>query len=110
MSEPTEPLEPRRCAALLCALAEADRLRIVDILRRGPRKVSDLATVLGIPVVNLSHHLGVLRRAGLVRAEKSGRFVTYSLPEGFFRPADRGSKVEYLDLGCCRLEISTAKK
>jgi DNA-binding transcriptional ArsR family regulator len=98
---PVEPLEPQRCARLLKALGDPERLRIVHALRGGPRNVSELAALLGkAEIVNVSHHLGVLRHAGLVLDEKQGRFVVYRLHPDVFRPDS-----EHLDLGCCRLEM-----
>ncbi len=87
---------------MLRALADPERLRIIDRLRQGPRNVSELAHLLGEDIVNVSHHLGVLRHAGVVRDEKQGRFVVYSLHPDFFKPEADG---RHLDLGCCRLEI-----
>ena len=104
-----ESLEPDRCARLLKALADPERLRIVDCLRLGPRNVGDLAAQLGAEVVNVSHHLGVLRHAGLVLDEKQGRFVVYSLHPDVFHPGRGASATEHLDLGCCRLEIPRAE-
>jgi DNA-binding transcriptional ArsR family regulator len=110
MNLPGEPLEPKRCAAALRALADPDRLRIVTCLRGGPSNVSDLAQALQIELVNLSHHLGVLRHAGIVQTEKQGRFVIYSLPPNFFTPTPRSSAADFLNLGCCRLEIPKRRK
>jgi ArsR family transcriptional regulator len=90
---------------MLRALADPDRLRIVQCLRDGPRNVSELAGLLGEEVVNVSHHLGVLRHAGLVCDEKRGRFVVYSLHPDVFNPRQDAPGAEHLDLGCCRLEI-----
>jgi ArsR family transcriptional regulator len=97
----TEPLQPEDCARKLRALADPERLRIVSRLRDGPRNVSELAALLGAELVNISHHLGVLRNAGVVRDERRGRFVVYRLHPDVFRAAD----ADHLDLGCCRLEI-----
>ncbi|HTU21466.1 MAG TPA: metalloregulator ArsR/SmtB family transcription factor [Gemmataceae bacterium] len=100
-----EPLQPTRCARALHALADPERLRIVHCLRDGGRNVSELAALLNTKVVNVSHHLGVLRHAGLVQDEKQGRFVVYRLhPDVFHGPTD-GDSSEHLDLGCCRLEL-----
>jgi DNA-binding transcriptional ArsR family regulator len=101
----TDPLQPDRCAELLGALASPDRLRIVRCLRDGPRSVSQLRDTLDIPLVNVSHHLSVLRHAGLVERRKQGRNALYSLKPGLLQPeeADRGCGC--LDLGCCRLEL-----
>ena len=95
-----ESLQPERCARMLKALADPERLRIVDCLRQGPRNVSDIAALLDAEIVNVSHHLGVLRNAGLVLDEKQGRFVVYRLHPDIVQPSG-----EHLNLGCCRLEI-----
>jgi ArsR family transcriptional regulator len=100
-----DPIQPERCARLLRALADPERLRIVRCLREGARNVSELADLLQSPVVNVSHHLGVLRQAGLVQDRKEGRFVVYQLHPDVFQPADKRQGAEHLDLGCCRLEI-----
>jgi len=101
----TEPDESKRCAEMLGALAAADRLRIVRFLRDGPKSVGEVADMLGAPVVNASHHLTVLRHAGLVQSERKGRFVLYSLPPDVFRPEGKASAADHLNLGCCRLEL-----
>src|SRR5204862_5610456 len=97
-----DPWQADRCARSLRALAEPDRLRIMVCLRDGPKNVGAVAECLGLPVVNVSHHLGVLRQAGLVLDERRGRFVVYRLPPDVVRPGGPG---ERLDLGCCRLEM-----
>ena len=74
------------------------------------RNVSELADLLNAQIVNVSHHLGVLRHAGLVQDVKQGRFVVYSLHPDVFRPGDETHPVDHLDLGCCRLEIPRPKE
>ena len=76
----------------------------------GPRNVSELAALLGVEIVNVSHHLGVLRHAHVVLDEKQGRFVVYRLHPDVFHPTTGGPKAEHLDLGCCRLEIPRVRK
>jgi DNA-binding transcriptional ArsR family regulator len=99
-----DPLQSESCAEKLKALSEPLRLRIVDLLRGGPKNVGELADALGAEVVIVSHHLGILYHAGLLDREKQGRFVIYRLREGLL---DRGPRKanDQLDLGCCRLEI-----
>lgn len=98
-----DPLQPARCARLLAALAAPDRLRIVRCLRDGPRNVTQIAKALEAPVVNVSHHLTVLRHAGLVRGAKKGRYMLYSLAPGVLECEGRDAR--HLNLGCCRLEL-----
>ncbi|MBA4192586.1 MAG: hypothetical protein C0467_31850, partial [Planctomycetaceae bacterium] len=38
-----------------------------------------LAKIAGTEVVNVSHHLGVMRDAGVVKCDRDGRFMRYSL-------------------------------
>ena len=104
-----DPLEPNRCAELLSALAAPERLKIVRFLRDGPKNVTEIAAMLATPVVNVSHHLAVLKHSGLVENKKRGRFVFYSLKEGVLQ-SDGGVAIDHLNLGCCRLEIPTTTK
>jgi ArsR family transcriptional regulator len=83
----------------LKALADPDRLKIIQCLQRGPKNVSQLAELLDAEIANVSHHLGVLRHAGLVHDEKQGKFVLYSLAPEIIQGGD------VLDLGCCRLQL-----
>jgi DNA-binding transcriptional ArsR family regulator len=100
-----DPLQPTRCARLLNALAAPERLRIVRFLRDGPHNVTEVAGMLRTSPVNVAHHMGVLRNAGLVRSRKQGRFVYYSLTPGLLQHGDGREGAEFLNLGCCRLEL-----
>lgn len=93
------------CATRLKALADPDRLRLVTCLLTGPKNVTELATELDEEMVKVSHHLGVLRHANVVQAEKQGKFVVYRLhPEiATHQLAEQATKT--LDLGCCRLDL-----
>ena len=63
----------------LQALADGNRLRILDALRDGERCVCRLEESLELPQPLLSHHLKVLREVGLVSGRKDGRWVHYSI-------------------------------
>jgi ArsR family transcriptional regulator len=97
----------RSCAERLKALADPDRLRIVNCLLRGPKNVSQIAQALGVGLVKVSHHLRVLRYAQVVETRKQGKFVIYRL-DPQIGAAGRSLKTkdtETLDLGCCRLDL-----
>jgi DNA-binding transcriptional ArsR family regulator len=98
-------IRPQLCAAKLHALAAPERLSIVCYLRDKARNVTEIAEMLGTRLVNVSHQMSVLRQAGLVRKQKSGRFVYYSLMPDFFQRDQGPGAVEYFDPGCCRLEV-----
>ncbi len=61
------------------AVASPRRLELLDLLAQGPRTVEVLAREAGLGVANASQHLGALRAAELVTAERRGLFVTYRL-------------------------------
>jgi ArsR family transcriptional regulator, nickel/cobalt-responsive transcriptional repressor len=98
-------LQSDDCARFLKALADPDRLRIVQCLQAGPKNVGEIAALLKEELANISHHLGVLRHAGLVQDEKQGKFVVYSLAPEIYRRQKKGQGLDMLDLGCCRLEL-----
>lgn len=98
-------LQSTDCAKALKALADPERLKIVQCLQSGAKNVSELAALLGAELANVSHHLGVLRHAGLVLDERQGKYIRYSLHPDVFRPKQPGKKSDALDLGCCRLEL-----
>jgi DNA-binding transcriptional ArsR family regulator len=103
---PRDPLDPKKCARLLLALAAPERLKVIRFLADGPHNVTQIAKAVGITALNLSHHLNVLKHADLIRGKKQGRFVVYSLRPGVLEDAlEAGVPKEALNLGCCRLEI-----
>jgi DNA-binding transcriptional ArsR family regulator len=67
----------------LRALAEPSRLRIVELLRRGPRSVGEIGTRLRLRQPQVSKHLRVLKDAGLVEAHPEAQLRLYELrPNG----------------------------
>lgn len=67
-------------APVLAALADPVRLRMVSMLLAAPDGTScgcDLEGPLGLSQPTVSHHLKVLREAGLVAGERRGRWVHY---------------------------------
>ena len=106
----TDPLQPQRCAELLSALAAPERLEIVRLLADGSRNVTQIVEALKIPALNVSHHLTVLKHAGLIQSEKQGRFVIYSLCDGVLKEViQAGVPKEMLNLGCCQIVLPTEK-
>lgn len=78
--QPYTPSVARSDAEWLAALADPTRLRLVDaLLRDGPQSVGGLAEAVGAATVNVSHHLKLLRHAGIVEDARSGSRVICSL-------------------------------
>ncbi len=63
------------------ALADPKRILILYALADGPRNVGDLTAALGVPQSTVSRHLKVLRDRRLVKTERDGVIVYYSLAD-----------------------------
>ena len=61
------------------ALADPTRRRILELLRGGPQSAGYLAAQFGVSAATVSHHLAVLRDAGLISDEKRGKYIYYAL-------------------------------
>jgi len=68
-------------ARLVSVLLEPQRIKVLRLLRGGELCVCEIERSLGIPQNLVSHHLRVLREAGLVTPRKEGQFVHYSRSE-----------------------------
>jgi DNA-binding transcriptional ArsR family regulator len=76
----------------LAALADPARRGVIDLLRRGPRRASELASDLEMSRPAMSRHLRVLRRSGLVEeegVEEDARVRLYGLRKEPFVPLRR---------------------
>jgi DNA-binding transcriptional ArsR family regulator len=81
MKLPEELFEP--VAERMRLLADATRLRILNVLRDGERSVVEIVTAVGASQPNVSRHLALLRRAGVVTRRPQGREVHYRLVDPF---------------------------
>ncbi len=87
------------CPAVLKVLADETRLAVVRQLMGEPKHVGEINTELELDPSLLSHHLKVLREAGLVVSERDGKSVLYSLAPGIQDTPMR------INLGCCLLSF-----
>jgi DNA-binding transcriptional ArsR family regulator len=62
------------------SLGHPVRIRILELLREGPRSVGEMLPDVGVEASHLSQQLAVLRRSGLVSKRREGSAVFYSLP------------------------------
>lgn len=69
---------------LFKVLSDATRLRLINLLRTQSMCVGDLQVVLGLPQATVSQQLAVLRAAKLVRAQRQGHRICYSLARAPF--------------------------
>jgi len=75
-------------ANLLSALAEPNRLRIIELLREHPCSVGEIAERLSIRQPQVSKHLRVLSEAGLVEVHPSAQQRIYQLQPTPFKELD----------------------
>ena len=69
-------------AELTKALANPNRLELLELLAQGAQAVEVLAQRTGLSFANVSQHLQTLKKAGLVIGERDGKNVRYRLQEG----------------------------
>jgi DNA-binding transcriptional ArsR family regulator len=94
------------CADKMKVLSDVTRLFVLEELLRGPRNVTELNALLKIEQSLLSHHLKVLREAGLVVTTREGKAVRYEIaPEVRSRTPGKA-----LNLGCCQISFEGLPK
>lgn len=87
-----------RLQADLCqTLADPTRLEILYLLSEGPRAVKDLVEATGQRQAKISQHLALMRQRGIVRAERSGAEMHYSLADVRILEACRVTRALLLD-------------
>jgi len=91
------------CSDMLKALADRTRMRIVRALLAGPLSVNEIVEAVEASQYNVSKHLGILRRAGIVEVEPDGTRRHYDIVETFRRRLSKKQNV--LDLGCCEFRF-----
>ena len=89
------------CAGMLKVLADETRLAVVRQLMDGAKHVGEVNETLGLEQSLLSHHLKVLREAGLVESRRDGKAVLYSLSPRF----RANGRDEAINLDCCLISF-----
>ncbi len=64
------------------ALSDQTRLRITLLLRRRELCVCELMFILGMEQSRVSHHMRILKEAGIAEDVREGRWIIYRVPEG----------------------------
>ena len=102
---PAKELERQLDPDLFRALGDATRLEVLLRLAvsRGPLGVTGIADCCGVHLSGVSRHLAILRRAGIVSAQRRGREVLYELDGPALAATLRGL-ADALDAcpACCR--------
>ncbi len=67
---------------ILKAMGDPCRLAILKFLREGERCVCEMMIALNRPQSSISHHLSILKDAGLIKERKDGKWSYYRLSDG----------------------------
>lgn len=89
------------CASILKVLADETRLAVIGKLLSKPMSVGEINETLEVEQTLLSHHLKVLRDSNLVKSERQGKQVVYSLSKTI-QGRRRGKAI---NLGCCSISF-----
>jgi DNA-binding transcriptional ArsR family regulator len=69
------------------AIADPSRRKVLKLLQGGSRTAGELAEAFAITKGSLSHHFNVLKAADLIRYERRGQQIVYSLNTTVFQDA-----------------------
>ena len=61
------------------ALADPTRRKILEMLKKGPMTAGQLGRQFDMTGATVSHHLSILKKAGLVHDEKKGTYIFYEI-------------------------------
>ncbi len=97
--KPKTAADFRQASEVFKALSNPNRLLIVDAVTDGEQCVADLTALLGLDMSTVSNHLAVLRNVGILKDERRGTQVFYSL-----------RKPCLLNMFCCLDEFHDGRK
>lgn len=66
------------------ALSDSTRRKILDLLKEKDLTAGEIADYFQITKPSISHHLNILKQAGLVSDERNGQFIYYTLNTSVF--------------------------
>ncbi len=97
----TQQQEVAALAEVFHLMGDPSRLSILLFVLDGPRAVAEIAAATGLSASLVSHHLRLLRAGRLVRAERRGKQVFYTVDDAHIRSVltDMAEHVAELDAG-----------
>lgn len=93
-------MDHNRMTAVFHSLSDLTRLRIVTTLMQGPTAVGDIAKTLNISLWNISSHLNLLRREGVVEFTKERQHRFYTLSKSIYNYENKS-----FNFGGCQMAI-----
>lgn len=87
-----------KIAVYFKALSETTRLKIVIILLKGEQCVCKIIDEMQLSQPAVSHHMKILKQAGLVKARREGKWIHYSLNKDAFKEMEKLLQEELFSL------------
>lgn len=97
-------LSTGECAGVMRALGDETRLSILESLLVREKCVSALVTEVQRTQPHVSHHLRILREAGLIEGVRDGKRICYRISPRI-RTLLEERRGKALDFGCCRISF-----
>lgn len=99
----------KESAELFKILSVDKRIEIIELLKTGDMSVNAMAEALGITSSAVSQHLRILKSAGLVKDERKGYWIYYSLDHDTLEKArERLNRI--CTCGCLNENVNSRKK
>ena len=92
-----------QCSKALKAVSDLNRIKILELLSKSEMCVTDLVKSMNLDQPKVSHHLAVLKRAGVIIDRRQGRRIFYSLHHGVYKKTS--DFVDRIDFGFCSVEF-----
>lgn len=104
---------PLELVQLLKAIADENRMRILNLLNMGELCVCEIEEILGIQQSNASRHLNKLKTTGLIRSDKKSQWVYYRLNDETMNRYPSLKTIleqEFRKIGICRTDLEHLKE
>ncbi len=92
-----------KCSRALKAISDLKRIKILELLSKSEMCVTDIVKRMNLYQPIISHHLAILKSAGVIIDRRQGRRIIYSLHPGVHKKPSEF--VDRIDFGFCSVEF-----
>jgi DNA-binding transcriptional ArsR family regulator len=93
-----------RCVDFCKALSDSTRQSILELLQEREMYVGEITAAFALSQPSISHHLGILRDAGVVTSRREGQSVFYSLNQENVRECCGMLMTKFVSSSGCEME------
>jgi ArsR family transcriptional regulator len=96
-------LHADKCSKAIKSISDLKRIKILELLSKNEMCVTDIVKRMNLYQPIISHHLAILKSAGVIIDRRQGRRIFYSLhPSVYKKPSEF---VDRIDFGFCSVEF-----